>query len=458
MHLTSRFRRQRLIALSLVAGALALAWAIFVNTSPSSARTKSSSSQAVTISVWDQNTVGGLNPIYAGLVSLFEKQNPNIKVHRIATGFTQILQQQKLALSGSNPPDVVQSNDGYGVLNPEVQARLVSPLSQYANQYKWAQCQPSTIVADNRVTTNGKTMGEGTVYGWSDILGGPVGLYYNKAILRHAGVKLPLRTLADFQNALAKVKAAGQVPIQYGALEKWPGIHELEILLTAYAPNADALNRYIYGTGPATLNTPWAVKAATTLENWVKAGYFESGFNGVSYENGVTNFAKGKGAFLVSGPWVNSQITSSMGDNAGVMLMPPATAGRAPIAVNAGGNPYVIAAHSAHQAQAAAYLNFITCSKTAADYFLAHGQIPIYLPSNWHKYVKPNSSAAAWITAWNEVLKDNGSVNYIDLSTLDGTNFIGQTVQEMTGNQISPQQAISAIEGDYSKFRHSGAA
>ena len=286
-------------------------------------------SNIVTLTVWDENTVGNLNPIYNNLVKLFEQHYPNVHVHRITTPFTQILQQQKLALSGSNPPDIVQSNQGYGTLGPEVAAHLVIPLTKYEKQYNWQKCQPQTILQGNEMSSDGKQFGSGQLYGWSDVVGGPVALYYNKAKLKALGVSLPIATFADFEKVLAKAKAAGQVPIELGELDQWPVIHDFQMLVETFVPNKADLLRYIYGTGPATFDTPWALQAANTLYDWAKTGYFEKGFNGISYADAATNFTKGASTFLVSGPWLNGQLYGAMGKNVGVMLMPTLHAGRA---------------------------------------------------------------------------------------------------------------------------------
>jgi raffinose/stachyose/melibiose transport system substrate-binding protein len=406
------------------------------------------------ITVWDQNTVGNLNPIYNHLVSMFE-QKYHVKVDRITKPFTQILEQQKLALSGPNPPDVVQSNQGYGTMGPEVQAHLIIPLTKYEAEYKWNISQPSTILQGNEFSTNGLHFGSGALYGMSDTVGGPVAVYYNVSYLKKLGVTLPVPNLAAFEAVLAKAKAANITPIQFGDLEGWPGIHEFQILWDTYAPGTKPLTQYVYATAPSTFDTPWARKAATTLQSWVKAGYFEPGFTGISYETGWEQFTKGKSLFLISGPWLNGSISSAMGNNVGVMPMPPLKTGEPPVATNSGNNPYVIAANVSQkeQALAAEYINFITSSDAAAQYFVTNQQIPVFFPPGLR--VPAGKSLADWLSIWGNLERDNGSVNYMDSSTLQGTTLIGQQVQDLMGMRSSPSAFIDAIEADYSQFQKS---
>lgn len=406
-----------------------------------------------TITVWDQNTTSNLNPIYNHLVSLFEKQY-HVKVDRITKPFTQILQQQKLALSGPNPPDIVQSNQGYGAEGPEAAAKLIIPLNKYAKQYHWASCQPSSILNGGDFTSDGKHFGSGKLYGISDILN-LVGVYYNKALLNKLHVSTPIATLADFESVLAKAKAAGMIPIAFGDLEQWPGIHEYQSLWDVYAPNAQVLTRYVYGLGPATFDTPYAKQAATTLQTWAKDGYFESGFNGITYENGTNLFLQGKALFYIDGNWVNGSVAPALGKNAGVMLLPEAKSGAPVLATGSGGNAYVIASHSTHQALAAEYLNFIACSTTAAKYFVSQGQVPLYLPKSVLAGVKPGTTLAQWIHLYKEVAADNGVIMFMDLSTADGTTYIGQQVQSLLASKISPSSFVQAVETDYSQFHRS---
>jgi raffinose/stachyose/melibiose transport system substrate-binding protein len=126
--------------------------------------------------------------------------------------------------------------------------------------------------------------------------------------------------------------------------------------------------------------------------------------------------------------------------------------GEAEVGTNSGNNAYVIAAKSKHPALAAEYLNFIGCTTQAANFFLKNGQIPLYLPADASSLVPAGSSTSDWLNAWNTIRQDNGSIMFMDLSTLQGTNVIGQTIQELTGLQLTPKQAISQIEADYSQF------
>jgi len=120
-----------------------------------------------------------------------------------------------------------------------------------------------------------------------------VGVYYNKADLKKLGVTLPLANITDFEAVLAKAKAAGMTPIEFGDLEQWPGIHEYQILWNIFAPGAQPLLKYVFGTGPASFDTAWAKQAANTLQSWVKSGYFEGGFNGIDYQTAWEQFTKG---------------------------------------------------------------------------------------------------------------------------------------------------------------------
>src|SRR5690606_17269195 len=70
---------------------------------------------------------------------------------------------------------------------------------------------------------DGKTFGEGNLYGLPQ-LGEMVGLWYNKAKLDKLGIDPP-ETTEDLEKALAAAKDAGEVPIQFGNLDAWPGIH-----------------------------------------------------------------------------------------------------------------------------------------------------------------------------------------------------------------------------------------
>ncbi len=182
----------------------------------------------VTLTVWDQEVRGGQNAEITQLNKEFHDKYPNVTIKRNSKSFTNLKDTLKLALSGANPPDVVEANQGYPDMGAFVQAGMLQPLDSYAQRYDWTSRYPATLLNLNSFTPDGKSFGTGTLYGISQT-GEIVGIYYNKQKLARVGLSVPA-TWADFEADLPKIKAAGQLPIMFGNKDQWPAIHEFGVL------------------------------------------------------------------------------------------------------------------------------------------------------------------------------------------------------------------------------------
>ena len=148
---------------------------------------------------------------------------PNVKIERIAKSFEDLLKTVKLAASGPNAPDVVQANQGRGDHGRDGQGQAAPPgrattrRSMAGTTATRRRCWRST-----RSRPTASEFGSGDLYGLSQS-GEIVGVFYNKD-----KVATPPTTLDEFEASLQKAKDAGETPIMFGNLEKWPGIHNFE--------------------------------------------------------------------------------------------------------------------------------------------------------------------------------------------------------------------------------------
>ena len=230
---------------------------------------------ATTLSVQDGE--GGNTARIAALKQLdvlFEKANPGVTIKHVSKSYDDLVKIDALQLSGSNPPDVTHVNQGLGDLGQLVKANLLTPLDAYAAKWGWSKRQSASLLTiDGRATPTGQ-IGNGKLYGISTT-GDWVGVFYNKAKLKKLGIAVP-KTLAEFEKALATAKKAGETPIAFGNLEKWPGIHEFQSVLMAVAPAAQVGNT-VFGKPGSKWSTPAVLKTAAIVQKWAKAGYYSDG-------------------------------------------------------------------------------------------------------------------------------------------------------------------------------------
>src|SRR5581483_9771597 len=117
---------------------------------------------------------------------------------------------ETLLLAGSNVPDAVETDESYSDQGRLAKAKLLVPLDKYVNAWGWAKRTSAGLLACCRVQATGKGLGTGPYYGFP-ANAQYVGVYYNQKLLKQLGLKPPT-TRAEFENALAKAKAAGITP------------------------------------------------------------------------------------------------------------------------------------------------------------------------------------------------------------------------------------------------------
>ena len=412
--------------------------------SPTSLPTDPAAMGNLTLVVWDQEVRGGQDAQIKQLNSEFHAKYPNITIKRVSRSFTDLKTTLKLALSGSEPPDVVEANNGRSDLGAFVQAGLVRPLDSYAAAYGWDTRYPASVRALSSYTADGKTFGSGNLYGLPQS-GEVVGVFYNKSKLTKLGIPVPT-TWQEFTADLAKAKAAGEVPVAFGNLDKWPGIHEFGTIQGRHvAP--DTIRTLAFGAKGASWTTPENTAAAQEMVDWVTKGYFTPGFNGVGYDPVWQDFGKGKGVFLIAGTWLLADLAKAMGGNVGFML-PPSPQGQGPVAMGGTSLPFAITAKSAHPDAAAAYINFLT-SEHAMQVLTQTGNLPVVDAS---KQQLPDGVQKDVFTAWDTVTSKDGLTPYLDYATPTMYDTITADVQDLLAKKKSPQQFLQTLQDDYGKF------
>jgi raffinose/stachyose/melibiose transport system substrate-binding protein len=394
----------------------------------------------VTLTVWDQEVRGGQRRQITQLNEAFQKRYPNVTIKRVAKSFTDLNTTLKLAVSGAKAPDVVQANQGRPTMGQLVKGGLLRPLDTYAGAYNWPERYSQVLLDLNRFSPDGATFGAGQLYGISQ-MGEIVGLFYNRD-----KVAQPPQSFADFQKALAAAKANGEVPISFGHLDKWPGIHEFQSVQNLYA-KPDQIRDFVFARDGASFDTPENQEAAGKLQQWVKDGYFTPKFNGVGYDPARAQFGKGAGPFLIGGTWLLRDLADALGDKLGFMLMPPDQSGNPARALGGESLPFTITSKSKNPDVAAAYIDFLT-NADAAKVLVDTGNLPA-MPSN----ATPTGAAGQDVfKAWDSLTESDGLVPYLDYSTPSFYDQITASVQQLLAGRESADAFTTGLQSDYAKF------
>jgi raffinose/stachyose/melibiose transport system substrate-binding protein len=412
-------------------------------TQPDAVKTDISDVGDVTLTVWDQEVRGGQAKQIQQLNKGFMEKYPNVTIARTKRSFTDLQRTLRNAITSDEAPDVVQANNGRSDMGAFVKNGLLQSLDGYAKAYGWDERFPAPVRSLASYSGDGAVFGEGNLYGLPQV-GEVVGLWYNKAKLKKLKLEVPTTT-ADFEAAAKAAAAADELPIQFGNLDGWPGIHEFGFVQNQFVPRDDIRNLG-FGQKGASWTSEQNKEAAGTFSKWVDAGYFTPDFNGVGYDPAWQAFAKGEGVFLVAGTWLQADLADAMGDNVGFALPPVGTTGEA--AVTGGtGLPFAITDASKHADVAAAYIDYIT-SRQAMTMIQDAGNLPVVDGDPG----KSQGVAADVLDAWTTAGQDNALVPYLDYATPDFSDLLTAQVQKLGNGSVSDDEFLSALEKEYSDF------
>jgi len=414
---------------------------------PSDIETDVASMGEVTLTVWDQEVRSGQDKPLQELNAAFMEEYPNVTIKRVSRSFSDLQQQLRLAISGDDAPDVVQANNARADMGAFVSAGLLRSLDGYAEVYGWNERFPEGVRSVASYSDDGETFGDGSLYGLP-LTGELVGVWYNQAKLDQLGIQPP-QTLEELESALQAAKEAGEVPIQFGNLDQWPGIHEWGFVQNEFVPR-EQIRQLGFGQPGASWTSDENVAAAERLRTWVDEGYFTQGFNGLGYDPSWQAFVEGEGVFLISGTWLLADLEAGMGENLGFMLPPVGESGELSV-TGSTGLPFAVTEASEHPDVAAAYLDFIT-SQDAMTRIAEAGGLPVVDT----EAQEVAGTQADLFEAWATANREDALVPYLDWATPDATDVVPAEVQELMGGDQSVEEFLDALEEDYTSFTEGG--
>ena len=382
-------------------------------------------------------------PLFTALGKAFHATYGNVTVEVTSQDFNTLVTNTPHILSGSDVPDVVRIAS-FGNL---VTDRLLTNLDPYASAYGWDKW-PQSQFASTRVGADGKQRGTGGLYGVGPGFG-LTGIYYNKALAKRIGMTAPPATLADFEQLLSKAKSAGLLPILINGGDGGT-VYPLQNLQMDYAGSPQAVQTWNYDTPGANIDTSATVKAATTLQQWSKDGYFSPGVNSVDQTHAPADFASGQGVFFPSGNWQAPGLDKAGQGKSGFFLFPPLQQGDKFTAMTAA-DTLAVPAQAKHAAVAAAFLNFIQTDPTARNDAVSLGGIVPAGPAGAAVPPAPAGSAvAATVAAFQQLLKSDGLVDFMANATasIEVNTLLPQT-QLLLAGKTSPAAFATKIQTDY---------
>jgi raffinose/stachyose/melibiose transport system substrate-binding protein len=378
------------------------------------------------------------------VVTGFETKYPNVKIQATTEDWGQLNSTLNLQLQDATGPDIATANNGWQSLGTLAKGGLVLNLDAYAKAYGWDSKVPTTVVRQNKFSTDFKTMGTGSWFATPMSRTSLIGLYYNADKLKDLGISAPPTTLAELEADAAKAKAAGQVPFEYGSQD---GSTTVLLGLQALLADKTKLNDYIYGDASVKASDIAMTDAVALTKKWADEGYYPPHFEGIDYQTAVANYVGGKGVFR----W---EYTGSLGLNAqqqghfGYVQLPQQSGGGT-VGVGAAPGAMVVSAKSKHPDVAAAFLDYMM-SAQAGQAAVDHGLVPAMSPDV--KVPAASLSLTGESAGAATLDKNDGYVPYFDWSSPSMLDTLGQNLQLLFAGKTTADKFTAAVDKDRDKF------
>jgi len=382
-------------------------------------------------------------PTPKALTTEFTKQYPNVTWKVREDQFAVITQNAPRVLA-DDPPDLMRLPQ----VSELVKDGLLKNLDGYAKAFGWDKW-PASQLQQMRLGPGGRPRGEGSLYAMG-LNFSMTGVFYNKKLAAKIGMSSPPTTLAELDDAMAKAKRAGVLPIQQFNGGATGGLaFPLQDLMASYGPPGP-INEWIFQKSGASIDTPANLKATQHLQQWIKAGYFAKDVNAVEYAKMMSRFIAGQGLFMFNGDWESGNLDKRMPGDVGFFLMPPAKEGGKQAAMSAP-LTFGIGAKAKHADCAAFFLNWVATNARARDIAVRVGGSHPMGPANAHMPpAKQGAVTPSTLSAGAQIGKDNGAMDFIANATgaIYAKGWTPQ-LQKLVAGQQSPEGLLKSVQSEY---------
>ena len=254
--------------------------------------------EPMTILLWDIATEGLGKRVQEDAVKRFMEAYPNITVEQVHQQNDTYKSQLQIALSAKEGQPDMYIHWGGGPMAEYYKSGCVNDITELFNTYD----HPAFIdAAVAQSTYDGKIL--------SIPFGGLSGcdIFYNKDVFAAAGIENVPTTITELEECCEKLKAAGYYPFALANLPRWTGSMYYMYLVARHSGNAEFDAAYD-GTGSFT--SPAFIYAGEKIQDWVKKGYFNDGFNSMAPDNNDDRalLIQGQAGMMLHGSWQVSGI------------------------------------------------------------------------------------------------------------------------------------------------------
>jgi raffinose/stachyose/melibiose transport system substrate-binding protein len=305
--------------------------------------------EQIELRAWD----GATDPVESdnvdAIYAAFMEQNPNITIVREVFATEQIRDTVNTAIASGTGPDIISYDAGPGFAGVLVDAGLVLPLDDYAEQYGWFERVAAPAVEATTI--------DGTFYGMpnsTDL----IGMYSNKTLLDQEGMTVP-ETLDDLVTFCGEAQEKGYIPIAFADNPGWQAGHQFS--MTSNQMIGPEAMRALLIEHEGRWDTPEMVTAIEAFFVTLRdAGCFPDDAVAISYEDGNSLFFNGEALLHLTGSWLAGEIEEAMPDTEiGFVPFPEIEGGQGRVWISGVGSAWYITSTTANPDAAAALLDYL---------------------------------------------------------------------------------------------------
>ncbi|MCC2315923.1 ABC transporter substrate-binding protein [Cellulomonas xiejunii] len=397
-----------------------------------------SADSAVELTFWHNSTTGDGKTYWEKTAAAFEEANPNVTIKIQSVQNEDMDGKLQTALNSGDAPDIFMARGG-GKLADIVEAGQAMDLTD--------------LISDEVREVAGGTLDafavDGKIYGMPTAVL-PGGIWYSKDLFAQAGITETPTTMAELEDAVAKLKAAGIQPIALGAKDAWPAAHWY-YFFALRACSQESIND---SAAQMNFDDPCWLEAGQAYADFAKVEPFNNGFLTTTAQQGAGSsaglLANHEAAMELMGAWNPGVIAGLTPDgkplaDLGWFPFPAIDGGEGdPTAMMGGVDGY--ACHADAPKECADFLNFYMAQEHQEGYAEAFVTIP----------ASKDAQAAVTDPALQDVLTSYNEAAYVSvwLDTVLGQNVgnaLNGAVVEMLAGSGDADSIVATVKAAAAK-------
>ncbi|MFJ9381163.1 extracellular solute-binding protein [Streptomyces sp. NPDC101455] len=384
--------------------------------SSGSGSTGTKAADSGTYTIWDPYPQFDKSSAWAKLLDACGTK-AGVKIKRTAFDTSDLANKALLAAQQDNSADVLIVDNP--VVSTLAEAGVLTTTAD--NKLDTSKVNPNLLAAGQ---AGGKTYG-------TPIGANTLALYYNKKVLKQAGVDIAaVKDWASLTAALAKVKKAGKKGITFSAIGTEEGTFQ-------FLP-------WYWGAGAqlTALDSDKAVSALTLWKDWLKDGYAPNSVLNNTQTTSWQEFATGDYAFSENGTWQLANAKKA-GFDYGVIPVPAADGGNASAPT---GGEFVTIPVQGKTDRYATSQKIVTCLTSTDNLLTTDTTLSYVAPTTevQSKQVAANAELKPWVDAVKAAkgrTSDDLGTKYPKIS-----EQLWKAVQSALSGSKSPKDALSAAQ------------